>query len=128
MKRWYCPACGDGKLAPARMADDDVRRYCLSCSAKAQRLVRRWQAGSADAAKKLRLEDEARATEQRARLDRIEEVRLARRVVYHKRGRCTYQTSKLIVHCCKLPMNHKGGHDIYPLKDIQDFDRKVGLK
>lgn len=32
LKRWVCPSCKAGKNAPARMAADDVRRFCLACS------------------------------------------------------------------------------------------------
>jgi len=41
MKRWKCPLCSSGVLAPVRPVEDDVRRYCLSCSARTGRLVRR---------------------------------------------------------------------------------------
>lgn len=40
-RRWVCPTCGAGVLAPGRMRADDTRRYCLKCSAKAPRLVER---------------------------------------------------------------------------------------
>jgi len=41
LSRWICPnACG-GVLAPSRPRKDDVRRYCLPCSAKIGRLVER---------------------------------------------------------------------------------------
>jgi hypothetical protein len=38
-RRWVCPKCNEGVLAPARPRRDDVRRYCLSCSARTGRLV-----------------------------------------------------------------------------------------
>lgn len=41
MKRWICPDCGRGVNAPSRMSADDVRRYCLKCSKKKGKLVRR---------------------------------------------------------------------------------------
>lgn len=41
MKRWVCPSCGAGKLAPGRARKDDVRRYCLPCSERTGRLVER---------------------------------------------------------------------------------------
>lgn len=41
MKRWVCPTCGKGANAPERMYRDDVRRYCLPCSAKTGRLALR---------------------------------------------------------------------------------------
>ena len=40
-RRWVCPLCTSGPLGPSRMAADDVRRYCLKCSAETGRLVRR---------------------------------------------------------------------------------------
>ena len=40
-KRWTCPQCGAGKLAPSRPRKDDTRRYCLVCSEKTGRLVER---------------------------------------------------------------------------------------
>lgn len=41
MKRWVCPECGAGKLAPVRPRRDDVRRYCLPCSERTGRLTER---------------------------------------------------------------------------------------
>lgn len=41
MKRWTCPLCTAGKLAPGRPRRDDTRRYCLPCSEKTGRLVER---------------------------------------------------------------------------------------
>lgn len=41
MKRWVCPTCSGGINAPSRPRKDDVRRYCLPCSAKTGRLVER---------------------------------------------------------------------------------------
>jgi hypothetical protein len=41
MKRWICPMCQAGKLAPERPRRDDVRRYCLPCSQTTGRLVER---------------------------------------------------------------------------------------
>lgn len=38
-KRWTCPVCGTGRLAPSRMAANDTRRYCLVCSADSPTLV-----------------------------------------------------------------------------------------
>ncbi len=40
-KRWVCPRCGSGVLAPSRPRRDDVRRFCLKCSQKTGRLVER---------------------------------------------------------------------------------------
>lgn len=39
--RWTCLNCGEGGLAPTKPRRDDVRRYCLPCSAKSGRLVER---------------------------------------------------------------------------------------
>ena len=41
MRRWKCPECGDGCLAPERPRTNDVRRYCLPCSEESGRLVER---------------------------------------------------------------------------------------
>lgn len=40
-RRWVCPKCDAGCLAPSRPRKDDVRRFCLPCSAKTGRLVER---------------------------------------------------------------------------------------
>lgn len=40
-RRWTCPRCGAGKLAPSKPRRDDVRRYCLACSEATGRLVER---------------------------------------------------------------------------------------
>lgn len=39
--RWKCPTCGNGLLAPSKPRMNDVRRYCLPCSAKSGILVQR---------------------------------------------------------------------------------------
>jgi len=39
--RWRCPHCEHGLLAPSRPRKNDVRRYCLPCSAQHGRLVER---------------------------------------------------------------------------------------
>jgi len=41
MRRWVCPICREGRLAPGRARRDDTRTYCLSCSDKSSHLVRR---------------------------------------------------------------------------------------
>lgn len=41
MHRWTCPRCESSTLGPERPRRDDVRRYCLDCSAKTGRLVER---------------------------------------------------------------------------------------
>ncbi len=40
-RRWICPVCKSGKLAPSRPRKDDTRRYCLPCSDRSGRLVQR---------------------------------------------------------------------------------------
>lgn len=40
-RRWTCPLCGVSAMAPGRPRVDDVRRYCLTCSADTGRLVKR---------------------------------------------------------------------------------------
>lgn len=39
--RWKCEQCDNGLLAPSRPRKNDVRRYCLPCSAKQGTLVER---------------------------------------------------------------------------------------
>lgn len=39
MKRYTCPTCDTGRIAPDRMSTDDVRRYCLPCSEDSGKLV-----------------------------------------------------------------------------------------
>jgi hypothetical protein len=41
VRRWSCPNCNRGALAPDRLDGDDARGYCLRCTAKTGRLVRR---------------------------------------------------------------------------------------
>ena len=52
-KRWRCPVCELGILGPLRPRLNDVRRYCLPCSAKTGRLVERY--APADKAKAARV-------------------------------------------------------------------------
>lgn len=39
--RWLCPRCGSVVLAGPAPRRDDVRRFCLACSAQVGRLVER---------------------------------------------------------------------------------------
>ena len=39
--RWKCANCNHGLLAPMKPRKNDVRRYCLPCSAKTGKLVER---------------------------------------------------------------------------------------
>jgi len=39
--RWKCEICDNGLLAPMKPRKNDVRRYCLPCSAKTGKLVER---------------------------------------------------------------------------------------
>lgn len=41
LKRWKCPRCNAGVLAPSRPRKLDVRRYCLPCSEATGKLVER---------------------------------------------------------------------------------------
>ncbi len=41
MRRWVCPRCKKGKIAPNSPATLDVRRWCLPCSEETGRLVER---------------------------------------------------------------------------------------
>lgn len=38
-RRYVCPICGVGRLAPSRMGPKDVRRFCLDCSQDTGQLV-----------------------------------------------------------------------------------------
>jgi hypothetical protein len=40
-RRWVCPRCGAGVLAPDKPRRDDARRYCLDCTRTTGRLVER---------------------------------------------------------------------------------------
>lgn len=40
-KRWICPLCENGVLAPSRPRKNNVLRYCLPCSEKTGKLVER---------------------------------------------------------------------------------------
>lgn len=78
--RWRCEMCGDGLLAPSRPRRNDVRRYCLPCSAKRGTLVER----VAPALEKHRekraafVQSKAKEKRQRERL-RLEPIKARRR-------------------------------------------------
>jgi hypothetical protein len=40
-RRWVCPACDSGVIAPDKPRKNDVRRFCLDCSKKTGKLVER---------------------------------------------------------------------------------------
>lgn len=64
MRRWVCPRCETGKLAPSKPRLDDTRRYCLPCSDKTGRLVKR-------ACPTIEAKKEARQTAQAERAARV---------------------------------------------------------
>jgi hypothetical protein len=66
-RRWECPRCESGLLAPGRMRRDDTRRFCLSCSAKTGRLVERVCPALERQREQAKTERTARATAQRAK-------------------------------------------------------------
>lgn len=69
MIRWECPNCGSGTNAPERPRKNDVRRYCLTCSASTGVLVER-QAPKLErrrATAALRTKDKLAAKRQRER-------------------------------------------------------------
>ena len=128
MKRWYCPQCGSGKLAPERMREDNVLRYCLSCSETTGRLVRRWRAGSAQAAEdKQRDQDRADASTA-ARLERTENARKAKSVIYHQRGMCLSSKGIMVAHVCSKPAGHKGQHDHIQISWLPQFKKRFGIE
>lgn len=59
-RRWSCPRCESGVLAPGKMRKNDARRYCLDCTSKTGKLVERVCA----ALEKRRSESRARASEE----------------------------------------------------------------
>lgn len=56
--RWKCPLCDSGVLASSRPRLDDVKRYCLKCSEKTGRLVKR-VCPTLDAKRRLKTEKRA---------------------------------------------------------------------
>lgn len=84
MKRWYCPDCGDGLLAPQYLPRNDKRYWCLECSltSSSNKMVCRYRATSLEGARKMR-ESELRAIE-RHRQER--EARKAREVAKTIKG------------------------------------------
>lgn len=64
MRRWVCLRCGGGVNGVERPRKDDVRRYCLDCSAKTGRLVER----TCPALEKKRAVSSERAAAKRSRL------------------------------------------------------------
>lgn len=88
LRRWVCPLCRAGKLAPSRPRRDDVRRYCLPCSAKTGRLVEkvapsaeRERAVSATATAAKRKAKASTAAKRRAAAKAAEKARLDARFV-----------------------------------------------
>ena len=73
-RRWTCPHCGQGKLAPGRPRKDDVRRYCLPCSEKTGRLVERTCAANEKARKVSKAKSQTKAS----RKKRAETAKLKR--------------------------------------------------
>ena len=70
MRRYYCGICGSGRLAPEQAGRDDVRVWCLPCSEKTGKLVRRFRCGTPAEAKKaaeLQAANIKRRQEERAR-------------------------------------------------------------
>lgn len=79
LRRWICPKCGGGALAPSKPRRDDVRRYCLPCSTKTGRLVER----TCPALDKAR---EARAETAKAKATRARRAKAARSAAYYVAG------------------------------------------
>jgi len=78
--RWTCLTCGEGGLAPTKPRRDDVRRYCLSCSAKTGRLVEK----VAPSLEKKREAQTAR-TQERSKKKRQKEASRRVRITAHER-------------------------------------------
>jgi hypothetical protein len=85
-KRWTCPRCGGGKLAPERPRKNDTRRYCLPCSDKTGRLVertckaleKRREAVQERSKAKARRKTKAKRKRQAASVERIQSARRQR--------------------------------------------------
>ena len=85
-RRWACPRCGNGIIAPGQPRRNDVRRYCLPCSEATGKLVERVcparererQASRGKAAERAA---EKRAKEREARAPLVLANRLARRAL-----------------------------------------------
>lgn len=81
LRRWICPveSCGSVKLAPERARLDDTRTYCLTCSEKTGRLVRRIapvvEAKRAARAARRESIEAKRADKRRANRTRLEALR-----------------------------------------------------
>jgi len=71
MVRWECPRCGNRVNAPERPRKDDVRRWCLACSAMTGRLVER----SSPTLERRREESAARSAAKAARKRGAERAR-----------------------------------------------------
>lgn len=67
--RWKCPQCNSGVIAPTRPRMNDVRRYCLPCSAKTGVLVQR----TAPALDKKRAASKAK-TQEKQTVQRVKQV------------------------------------------------------
>lgn len=67
--RWKCPQCDSGVIAPTRPRMNDVRRYCLPCSAKTGVLVQR----TAPALDKKRAASKAK-TQEKQTVKRVKQV------------------------------------------------------
>lgn len=63
-KRWVCPLCNGGVLAPERPRKDDVRRWCLDCSRKTGRMTER----TCPALDRARTEKKAKVAAKRTRV------------------------------------------------------------
>lgn len=68
LRRWVCPKCGTGCLAPSKPRLDDVRRYCLVCSESTGRLVLR-HCPSIDRERERAEKERQEAAERRRKLD-----------------------------------------------------------
>ena len=88
MKRWTCPNCGKGVLAPERPRQNDTRRYCLDCSRQSPTLVERVcdSLEKERAAKAAKAEEKRHQAQDKARVERSR-VFLAERERWMVEGR-----------------------------------------
>lgn len=104
MPRWVCPNCGQAVNAPQRPRRDDVRRYCLTCSAQTGRLVER----AAPALERKRAaRREAQATKRKARAER-ERLKSMLPVVAHSGSEHLLNVEGTVEWLCKraIPRYH----------------------
>lgn len=135
--RWKCPICNDGLLAPQRPRLDDVRRYCLPCSAKTGRLVERI-APALEAQRTRRNEQRSsrakkKRQSQRRRIERAENTprKIAERI-YSEQGQygmnIKRETARLWKLLSKMPNTFVGADTAHRILRRESQPPRVELK